>query len=221
MGKRKLQRFEELNHLERIFQFPFPLVHTDHGLRGNWRTKVFNNENPIVLEVGCGRGEYTIALSKDTPSKNFIGIDIKGARIWRGVKTANEENILNAAFLRVHIEWLASFFAEQEVNEIWITFPDPQPQLTRENRRLTNKKFLAIYKQILQPGGCIHLKTDNIGLFEYTVEMLQDEQGNMEVCTRDLYADTPDGFNLSIQTTYEKIFMKEGLKINYLRFRLP
>jgi len=221
MGKRKLQRFEELDHLERIFQFPFPLVHTDHGLRGNWRTKVFNNDNPIVLEVGCGRGEYTIALSKDTPSKNFIGIDIKGARIWRGVKTANEENILNAAFLRVHIEWLASFFAEQEVNEIWITFPDPQPQLTRENRRLTNKKFLGIYKQILQPGGCIHLKTDNIGLFEYTVEMLQDEQGNMEVCTRDLYTDTPDGFNLSIQTTYEKIFMKEGLKINYLRFRLP
>jgi tRNA (guanine-N7-)-methyltransferase len=221
MGKRKLQRFEELNHLERIFQFPFPLLHTDHGLRGNWRTKVFNNENPIVLEVGCGRGEYTVALSKDTPNKNFIGIDIKGARIWRGVKTANEENLLNAAFLRVHIEWLASFFADQEVDEIWITFPDPQPQLTRENRRLTNKKFLAIYKQILKPGGCIHLKTDNIGLFDYTLEMLIDEQGTIEVCTKDLYADTPDGFNLSIQTTYEKIFMKEGLKINYLRFRLP
>lgn len=221
MGKRKLQRFEELNHLERIFQFPFPLVHTDHGLRGNWRNKVFNNDHPIVLEVGCGRGEYTVALSKDNPNKNFIGIDIKGARIWRGVKTINEENILNAAFLRVHIEWLASFFADQEVNEIWITFPDPQPQLTRENRRLTNKKFLAIYKQILQPGGCIHLKTDNIGLFDYTIEMLSDEPGTMEVCTKDLYSDTPDGFNLAIQTTYEKIFMKEGLKINYLRFRLP
>lgn len=220
MSKKKLQRFEELKHLERVFQFPFPLVHTDHGLKGGWNEKVFKNDHPIILEIGCGRGEYTVALSKEYPQNNFVGIDIKGARIWRGAKTINEEGIMNAAFLRVHIEWIATFFAEKEVDEIWITFPDPQPQLTRENRRLTNKKFLSVYRQILKPGGCIHLKTDNIGLFEYTREVLADEPGTLEVCTKDLYHETPEGFNLSIQTTYEKKFLAEGFKINYLRFRI-
>jgi tRNA (guanine-N7-)-methyltransferase len=220
MSKRKLQRFDELTRLERVYQFPFPLVHTDHGMKGNWNKNVFKNENPIVLEIGCGRGEYTVALSQDNPDKNFIGIDIKGARIWRGAKTANEENILNAAFLRVQIEWLAQFFEKGEVSEIWITFPDPQPQLTRENRRLTNKKFMNLYRMLLKPGGKLHLKTDNIGLFEYTLEVLADEAGDMEVCTKDLYLETPEGFNLAIQTTYEKKFMAEGFKINYLRFKM-
>lgn len=218
MAKRKLQRFEELKGFERTFQFPYPLVHTDHGLKGNWRNKVFNNTNDIVLELGCGRGEYTVALSKSYPERNFIGVDIKGARIWRGAKTINEEGIMNAAFLRVHIEWLPEFFLPGEVNEIWLTFPDPQPQLSRENRRLTNKKFLQLYRLLSGKGGVFNLKTDNPGLFDYTLDMLSEEEGTLETCTRDLYRETPRGFNVSIQTTYEKKFLLEGLKINYLKF---
>jgi tRNA (guanine-N7-)-methyltransferase len=219
MAKHKLQRFEELKSMERVFQFPYPLVHTEHGLKGAWRDKVFHNSNPLVLELGCGRGEYTVGLSRTYPDINFIGIDIKGARLWRGGKTINEEKILNAAFLRVHIEWLPEFFDAEEVNEIWITFPDPQPQMTRENRRLTNPKFLKIYRSILKTGGVLHLKTDSSGLFEYTLEQLAGEKGILELVTRDLYADRPDGFDLSIQTTYEQIFLAKGKKINYLQFR--
>ena len=220
MSKRKLQRFEELNHLERIFQYPFPLLKTDHGLRGNWRKNIFKNDNPIILELGCGRGEYTVEMAREYADKNFIGVDIKGARIWRGVKSINEENILTAAFLRTHIEWLNQFFADHEVDDIWVTFPDPQPQLTRENRRLTNSRFISLYRQVLKPNGYLHLKTDNIGLFQYTVDVLKNEQGTMEICTYDLYHDTPEGFNLSIQTTYEKIFMKKGFPIHYLKFQM-
>ena len=219
MPKRKLQRFEELTHLERVYQFPYSLVHTDHGMKGNWHAKVFGNEHPLVLEMGCGRGEYTVNLAKTFSEKNFIGADIKGARIWRGAKTINEDKILNAAFLRVQAEWLAEFFAEGELSEIWVTFPDPQPQLSRENRRLTNPKFLKLFRSITAQGGIFHLKTDNIGLFDYTVEMLGNEKGFMEICTRDLYNEPPPGFDLSIQTTYEKKFLAEGFRINYLRFR--
>lgn len=219
MAKRKLQRFEELKSMERVFQFPFPLVHTDHGMKGAWRSRVFENNNPLVLELGCGRGEYTVSLARNNPQVNFIGVDIKGARIWRGGKTINEEAIRNAAFLRVHIEWLPQFFDKGEVDEIWITFPDPQPQLTRENRRLTNPKFLALYRSILRPGGVLHLKTDSIGLFEYTLEQLANEKGTLELVTRDLYTDRPEGFDLSIRTTYEQIFLAKGKTINYLRFR--
>jgi tRNA (guanine-N7-)-methyltransferase len=219
MAKHKLQRFEELNHLDRIFQYPFPLLHTHHNLKGNWRADVFKNNNPIILELGCGRGEYTVALSKHNPNINFVGIDIKGARIWRGVKTINEENILNAAFLRTHIDWIGSFFAVSEIDEIWITFPDPQPQLSRENRRLTNAKFMNLYKQVLKPNGILNLKTDNLGFFDYTVEMLANERGEMKYCTRDLYNETPPDFDLSIQTTYEQIFLKQGLTIKYLKFK--
>lgn len=219
MAKHKLRRFEELETFERTFQYPFPLLKTEHGLRGNWKEKVFKNSNPIVLELGCGRGEYTVSLAQDSQTSNFIGVDIKGARLWRGAKTINEENILHAAFLRTHIEWLPQFFAAGEVKEIWVTFPDPQPQLSRENRRITNPKFLKMYHELCGTDGILHLKTDNIGLFEYTVEQLQTQKGEFEICTRDLYNDTPANFNTEIQTTYEKIFLKKGMKINYLRFR--
>ncbi len=218
MAKHKLQRFEELKNFERTFQFPFPLLHSNHGLKGGWNKKVFHNDHDIVLELGCGRGEYTVALSKTYPDRNFIGVDIKGARIWRGAKTIHEEGILNAAFLRVHIEWLHEFFLPGEVREIWVTFPDPQPQLSRENRRLTNPKFLNLYHKICGKGGIFHLKTDNSTLFEYTLEMLAGQKGTVKEITRDLYRDTPEHFNLSIQTTYEKKFLAEGVNINYLKF---
>ena len=220
MAKRKLQRFNELLELERVFQFPYPLLESASSLRGNWRRDVFRNENRIVLELGCGRGEYTVELSRKYSGVNFIGMDIKGARLWRGAKTINEENILNAAFLRAHIEWLQQFFEPGEVSEIWITFPDPQPQDSRKNRRLTNPRFISLYRSILGNGGVLHLKTDNRPLFDYTVEVLGSEVGTFDVKTTDLYAEPPEGFDLSIQTTYEKRFLKEGLKINYLKFLL-
>jgi len=219
MAKKKLQRFDELMGFERTFQFPYPLVHTEHGMRGNWRKRVFNNSNPIVLELGCGRGEYTVGLAKAFPETNFVGVDVKGARLWRGAKTINEENMLNAAFLRVRIEWVPEFFEAGEVDEIWVTFPDPQPQLSRENLRLTNPSFLSLYRRLTANGGCFHLKTDNAGLFEYTVETLSAFPGQFEVCTRDLYREPPDNFDLTIQTTYEKRFLAEGVPIKYLRFR--
>ena len=219
MAKHKLRRFEELKSMERVFQFPYSLVHTEHGMKGTWRDRVFQNPHPLVLELGCGRGEYTVSLSKNHPETNFVGVDIKGARIWRGGKTINEENIRNAAFLRVEIEWIPGFFDEGEVDEIWITFPDPQPQESRENRRLTNPRFLAMYRSLLKSDGVLHLKTDSISLFEYTLEQLAKEKGRLELVTRDLYTDRPDGFDLSIQTTYEHIFLGKGKKINYLRFR--
>lgn len=219
MPKRKLQRFEELKSMERVYQFPYSKLDGAPSLKGKWRSDVFHNDLPIVLELGCGRGEYTVNLSKAHPEMNFIGIDIKGARIWRGGKTINEENILNAAFLRVHIEWLPLFFMQEEVDEIWITFPDPQPQATRENRRLTNPVFLKTYRQILKNGGLLHLKTDSILMFDYTVEQLGLEKGKMEYMTRDLYRDQPEGFDLGIRTTYEQIYLAKGKPINYLRFR--
>lgn len=219
MPKRKLQRFEELKEFERTFQFPYPLVHTDHGLRGHWNEKVFGNQHPLVLELGCGRGEYTVSLARHFPEMNFVGVDIKGARIWRGAKTITEENIRNAAFLRVQVEWLPEFFNEGEVKEIWVTFPDPQPQLSRENRRLTNPRFLAMYRMLTVSGGLFHLKTDNRPLFDYTLEMLAKEQGILKICTYDLYRDTPENFKLDIQTTYEQKFILEGLNINYLCFQ--
>lgn len=220
MAKRKLQRFEELERLERVFQFPFPMIKTRHELAGNWGVKVFGNHNPLVLELGCGRGEYTVGLARNYPERNFIGVDIKGARLWRGAKTANEENLLNAAFLRIHIEWLREFFNPGEVQEIWLTFPDPQPQLSRENRRLSNPRFLQMYREVMGPGGVFHLKTDNVGFFEYTLEQLSLEKGVLERCTHDLYKDRPEGFNLEIQTTYEQRFLGQGLPIHYLRFRI-
>lgn len=219
MAKRKLQRFEELKGFDRTFQFPYPLVHTEHNMRGNWKKDVFLNDNPVVLELGCGRGEYTVSMAKAFSEKNFVGVDVKGARIWRGAKTIHEEKILNAAFLRLRIEWLPEFFEQGEAREIWVTFPDPQPQLSRENLRLTNPGFLAMYRSLSGSGGLFHLKTDNTFLFDYTVEMLDGQSGIMEVLSRDLYQEPPAGFDLSIQTTYEKKFLKEGEKIKYLRFR--
>lgn len=220
MPKRKLQRFDELEHLQRVFQFPYPLLKSEHGLPGNWGSKVFGNDHPLILELGCGRGEYTVNLARNYPHSNFIGVDIKGARIWRGAKTANEENLLNAAFLRVHIEWLRDFFNPGEVKEIWLTFPDPQPQLSRENRRLSNPRFLQMYRHLMDGGGIFHLKTDNSFFFNYTLEQLAHEKGELEICTHNLYAEPPAGFNLSIQTTYEQRFLAQGMPIHYLRFRM-
>ncbi len=192
----------------------------DHPIKGNWKKDIFRNSNPIILELGCGRGEYTIGLSMRYPGNNYIGIDIKGARLWRGAKTAHEEKVPNAAFLRTRIEFINSFFAANEVEEIWITFPDPHPGKRNSNKRLTCPWFLNTYRNFLAHNGIIHLKTDNSELFEYTKNLAERNNLLITTSSTDLHRDKAGDEILSIRTHYEDMFLREGSKINYLSFRL-
>lgn len=193
---------------------------SSHPLKGKWNNEVFGNTNPLVLELGCGRGEYTTGLARRFTEKNFIGIDIKGARMWRGAKTAMEENLRNAVFLRTRIEFISSFFGVDEVDEIWITFPDPHPGKRNSNKRLTCPWFLNTYRNLIKDNGIIHLKTDNTELFDYTHRLISRNDLKIVRSTGDLHSDnTGDGI-LSIRTHYEENFLKNGLKISYLSFML-
>ena len=187
-------------------------------LKGNWAATQFNNNHPVVLELACGKGEYTVNLAQLFPAKNFIGVDYKGNRIWRGAKTALEDGIDNVAFLRIQIENLIDYFAPGEVDEIWITFPDPQLQLSREKKRLTSKRFLDMYRVILKPGGIIHLKTDNDPLHLYTTERIAEFGMKQHIRTEDLYHSAYADEVLSIKTYYEKKYLKVSKNINYLKF---
>ena len=193
---------------------------TDFGLKGRWAEEVFGNRNPLVLELGCGKGEYTVALARKYPEKNFIGVDVKGARMWVGATDALQNHLTNAAFLRTRIEFIRSCFAPGELSEIWITFPDPQPQQSRENRRLTSDRFLRSYREILQTGGIVHLKTDSESLFEYTCNVVKSNNLRVLVCTGDLYHSGYVDDILSVRTYYEKMFMDKGFTIKYLKFLL-
>ncbi|MBK8848296.1 MAG: tRNA (guanosine(46)-N7)-methyltransferase TrmB [Bacteroidetes bacterium] len=218
MGKNKLKRWADLLTMERVFQ-PNETVRTsDFELKGKWNEIVFCNHNPIVLELGCGRGEYTIGLANEYKQKNFIGIDIKGARLWRGARTANDENILNAAFLRTRIETIVNCFGANEISELWITFPDPQPG-DREHKRLTNPRFILAYKKFLCSNGIIHLKSDDQDFFDYSTEILKTFPGKFIFHTSDLYKDITNDKILSIKTTYEGIWLAKGKKIGYLSFQ--
>ena len=192
----------------------------DHPVKGNWRKEIFRNGNPIILELGCGKGEYTIGLSERFHHNNYIGIDIKGARLWRGARIANEKKAGNAAFLRTRIEYINSFFARDEVDEIWITFPDPHTGKRNSNKRLTCPWFLNRYRNILKDNGIIHLKTDNTELFNYTKSLAEKNNLRIITATSDLYSEILADDILSIGTHYENLYLKEGLKINYLSFRL-
>jgi tRNA (guanine-N7-)-methyltransferase len=218
MGKNKLKRWSELNDFERVFQPGLATGTTNNKLKGNWNAEVFKNDHPILLELGCGRGEYTINMAVRHPEKNFIGIDIKGARLWRGAKTAHENKMMHVAFLRTQIELIEYFFAPGEISEIWITFPDPQSRQIRENKRLTSPPFVSRYKNILEKNGLLHLKTDDAGLYEYTKNVLQQESGKMLYQSADLYHEKELPPHMDIQTTYEKIFSEKGRTIKYLRF---
>jgi tRNA (guanine-N7-)-methyltransferase len=187
-------------------------------LKGNWAATHFKNNNPIVLELACGKGEYSVNLAKLYPEKNFIGIDYKGNRIWRGARTAVDENIPNVAFLRIQIEKLLEFFGPDEIDEIWITFPDPQPQDSREKKRLTFPGFLNKYKQILKPGGKINLKTDNDALYLYTVEKVKELGLVAHKYTDHLYDSEYADEVLRIKTHYEQIYLKLDQNINYIQF---
>lgn len=221
MGKGKLKRFEEMKDFERVFQPSFEeYFRRDYHLKGRWGQKIFRNDHPVVLELGCGRGEYTIGLAGRFPGKNFIGVDIKGARMWSGSKVAHEGKILNIAFLRTRIEFIDSFFGEDEVSEIWLTFPDPQLKRERKKKRLTGSIFLNIYQRLLCDEGIIHLKTDNNALYNYTLNLLEFNGLEVLYCTDDLYkTGLPDDI-LNIKTYYERKYLENGSKICYLKFCL-
>ena len=194
---------------------------TDFRLKGRWKEDVFGNDRPLVLELGCGKGEYTVALARKYPEKNHIGMDIKGSRMWVGATDALHNHLTNVTFLRTRIEFITSCFASSEVSEIWITFPDPQPQKSRVNKRLTSARFLQSYREILQTGGILHLKTDSQSLFEYTCKIIEMNNLNVHTSTDDLYHSGYVDDILSVQTYYEKMFMDKGFTIKYLKFSIP
>lgn len=219
--KNKLQKFEEVGTFSNVIQPPLDeIFRKNHALRSNWRKNFFKNDQPVVLELGCGKGEYSIGLANKYPEKNFLGIDIKGARIWRGAKTALENNLSNVGFLRTHIELIVSFFDTDEIDEIWITFPDPQTKKGRNKKRLVAPRFLNTYKKFLKDNGIIHLKTDSEILFNYTQKLVEYNRLNILECTSDLYNSEIADDILSIKTHYEQIFLNDGLPIHYIKFEL-
>ena len=219
-SKNKLKRFKENEIFSNVIQPTRDEVFNNTlDLKGNWKQKFFKNSNPIVLELGCGKGEYSINLAKMFPDKNFLGIDIKGARFWRGAKTALEENIPNVGFLRTQIELVDYLFEENEVDEIWITFPDPQIKYKRTKHRMTNPDFLAKYKKILKPDGVVHLKTDSEYMHGYTLGLLQGMGLTIKYAHHDIYGTTNAPKEVTnIQTYYESQYLAVNKKITYLCF---
>lgn len=216
-------KFAEMEALPNVYQYPF--VSPKEGIegsggcnmRGHWH-EAFGNNNPIVLELGCGRGEYTVGLARRMPEKNFIGVDIKGARMWTGATDAYKNGIANAAFLRTHIEFIDRFFAPGEVSEIWLTFSDPQ--MKKATKRLTSTYFLQRYRKFLADGGLIHVKTDSNFLFTYTRLLVEKNRLPIDTLTSDLYAERRDDEAAAIQTYYESMWLQRGIPIKYIRFHL-
>lgn len=219
MGKNKLKKFAEMETFSNTVQSPMHHPgQADHELKGKWNSDFFKNENPIIVELGCGKGEYSVSLAKFFPQKNFIGVDIKGSRMWKGAKMATEQQINNVGFLRTSIEIIDKFFASGEVQEIWLTFPDPQMKSTR--KRLTATNFMETYRKILAPDGIINLKTDSSFQYQYTLEMVKENQLEIVANTDNLYESELLSDVLSIQTFYEKQWRERGIDIKYLAFKL-
>jgi tRNA (guanine-N7-)-methyltransferase len=212
--RRKQHRFLQNAESTNVIEVGKPHYKT---IKGNWRTDYFGNENPIVLELACGKGEYTVGLAQAFPHVNFIGVDIKGDRIARGSQAAQALGLTNVAFLRTDINFLTEFFAEREVNEIWVTFPDPQPRPKQEKHRLTHPRFLSTYQQLLKAGGTFHLKTDNPELFAYSLEQIRAGHFTDLQCTTDLYNSPLNAIHFGIKTKYEQMFLDKGFTINYLQ----
>ena len=221
MGKDKLRKFRENLTFSCFVQPEFDEVfRCNHPLKGHWRTDFFHNDRPIILELGCGKGEYTVALAERDPQRNYIGIDIKGARMWRGAKTATERGMANVGFLRTRIEFINSLFDEGEIDELWITFPDPQLKTRRAKKRLTSPLFLEYYARLLRPDGMINLKTDSKHLYAYTNEVIRHFGLPCEVSEPDIYGSGFADEVLSVKTAYERMFLAKGLPITYTRFSL-
>lgn len=221
MGRgRKLERFAEIKTFPNVFEPDGKEIKLrDYHLKGKWGSEYFLNDKPLVLELGCGKGEYTVGLAEKYPGRNFIGLDIKGARMWKGAKYAVNNNLGNAAFIRTRIEFIEKIFDNNEVSEIWITFPDPYPKKT--NNRLSSSIFLNRYRNIVKPGGVIHLKTDSRQLHDYTLAVLKASGVEPEAADNNIYlSGEPGDENLSLKTFYEKMFLEEGKPITYIRFRI-
>ena len=209
----KLQKFEALKTLPNVLEFP-------ENIKGRWHSDFFKNDNPIVLELACGKGDYTLAMSKIFPNKNFIGIDIKGARIWKGAVIADDQLLSNVCFLRIYIEQLTDYFKKEEVSEIWITFPDPFIKKSKIRKRLTSERFLNMYNELLPENGKVHLKTDSALLYEFTLESIRAKNVNINMMSADIYSGPAEKNELlKIQTYYERMHLKEGRKIHYVQFQ--
>ena len=224
MSKGKLAKFADMQRYENVFQYPYSVVeHVPFAMQGKWREQYFHNDHPIVLELGCGKGEYTVGLARLFPEVNFIGVDIKGARMWTGATQALNEHLENVAFLRTNIEIIERFFAPGEVQEIWLTFSDPQMKNPR--KRLTSTFFMERYRKFLIDGGLVHLKTDSNFLFTYTTFMVEKNALPLLLRTEDLYhtegIDEDTRRILSIHTYYENMWIERGLNIRYMKFLLP
>ena len=220
MSKGKLAKFADMAEYPHVFEYPFSVMEdVPFEMKGHWHRDFFKNDNPIVLELGCGRGEYTVGLGRLFPDKNFIGVDIKGARMWSGATESLKAGMTNVAFLRTNIELIDRFFAPGEVSEIWLTFSDPQ--MKKATKRLTSTYFMNRYRRFLVDSGIIHLKTDSNFMFTYTKYMVEHNQLPVEFCTDDLYHSGLVDDILSIRTYYEQQWLDRGLNIKYLKFRLP
>ncbi len=220
MGKNKLRKFSDMDTFPNVFQYPYSaLKEKGFPLKGKWDSDFFRNDNPIVVELGCGKGEYAVGLAKKFPTHNFIGVDIKGARMWTGAKQSVEEEMTNVAFLRTNIELINEFFDKGEISEIWITFPDPQ--MRKASKRLTSTRFLNLYREIMEDGGIVNLKTDSPFLYKYTSELVKLNGFDVEADTDNLYGSGSANEILEIRTFYEQQWLARGLTIKYIRWHLP
>lgn len=220
MGKGKLSKFADMASYPHVFEYPYSVAeNVPFSMKGKWKSDFFRNNNPIVLELGCGRGEYTVGLAEKFPDKNFIGVDIKGARMWSGATEALQKDMKNVAFLRTNIEIIDRFFDTNEIDEIWLTFSDPQ--MKKATKRLTSTYFMERYRRFLVPDGLIHLKTDSPFMFTYTHHMIAENAFPVELETEDLYQSGLANDILSIRTYYEQQWIDRGLSIKYIKFRLP
>ena len=221
-SKNKLKRFKENETFENVFQpTREEVVRSEFPLLGKWNTNFFKNDNPIIIELGCGKGEYSVGLAQRYPNKNFVGIDIKGARFWRGAKTAVESGMRNVAFVRTQIELINFIFAQNEVDEIWITFPDPQIKYKRTKHRMTNSEFLQMYKKILKPDGVVNLKTDSEFMHGYTLGLLHGEGHEVLYANHNVYKNEGAPSEVTqIQTFYENQYLETNKPITYIRFKI-
>jgi tRNA (guanine-N7-)-methyltransferase len=220
VAKNKLKKFSFMEQLPHVVQPDTYELKKDIELKGKWNSDFFKNDYPIVLELGCGKGEYSVALAERYPEKNFIGIDIKGNRMWVGASNSHNKELKNIAFLRIRIENIIKCFDENEVSEIWITFPDPQIKRRRTNKRLTHPEFLKRYTHFLKEDGIINLKTDSAFLYGFTLGIIEGEGHELLDCTNDLYGVHQLRENIDIKTHYEKLFLDKGTPITYTKFRL-
>ena len=221
MGKNKLKKFAQMDTFEHVVQPNRDILLNDEfELKGNWGKTIFKNDKPIILELGCGRGEYSVALAERFPENNYIGIDIKGSRMWQGATAAIEKGLDNVAFLRISIEHIAACFAKDEVSEIWITFPDPQIKYRRRSKRLTHPEFIRKYESFLKPDGIIHLKTDSAFLHGFTLGVIELEGHEVLDSTHNVYTSRTDNeLLMNIKTYYEQLFHSKGFPITYIKFR--